>query len=90
MAHTYFVRDQDKELLELLAAGHTSFEIGQIMFLSERTIDGRVEKLKFELDAKSRANMVSIAYEDGYLVLKIKPKHWRDEPATKPLNHENH
>ena len=54
---------RELEVLRLVAAGHTSREIGQMLFLSTRTVDMHVGNSLGKLGSRSRAEAVRRAAE---------------------------
>jgi DNA-binding NarL/FixJ family response regulator len=48
---------RETEIAELIAAGLTNREIGQRLYISERTVDGHVQRIFKKLDVRSRAEV---------------------------------
>jgi two-component system, NarL family, response regulator NreC len=60
--------DRDRELLRLLALGHTNREIGEQLFLSVRAIEVNRAKLLEKLGIDSRPELVRFAISNGVIV----------------------
>jgi two-component system, NarL family, response regulator NreC len=59
--------DRERELLRLLALGHTNREIGELLFLSVRAIEVNRAKLLEKLGFESRPEMVRFAIAHGVI-----------------------
>jgi DNA-binding CsgD family transcriptional regulator len=59
--------DRQVQLLTLAAAGHTSIEIGRMLFLSPATIKNHFVDAYYRLGARDRTQAVLIAYRAGLL-----------------------
>jgi two-component system, NarL family, response regulator NreC len=59
--------DRDRELLRLLALGHTNREIGEQLFLSVRAIEVNRSKLLEKLGIESRPELVRFAIANGII-----------------------
>ena len=59
--------DRDRELLRLLALGHTNREIGEKLYLSVRAIEVNRAKLMEKLDLESRPDLVRFAIANGVI-----------------------
>lgn len=57
--------DRDRELLRLLALGHTNREIGEQLFLSVRAVEVNRAKLLDKLGLESRPELVRFAIANG-------------------------
>jgi two-component system response regulator NreC len=57
--------DRDRELLRLLALGHTNREIGEQLYLSVRAVEVNRAKLLEKLDLESRPELVRFAIANG-------------------------
>lgn len=54
-------------MVALVADGCTNEEIGRHLFLAASTVKKHACKIKRKLGARSRAQMVTIAFQRGYL-----------------------
>jgi two-component system response regulator NreC len=57
--------ERERELLRLLALGHTNREIGERLFLSVRAIEVNRAKLLEKLGIESRPDLVRFAIDNG-------------------------
>ena len=57
--------DRGKEILRLVALGHTSNEIAEQLFLSARTVESHRANMIRKLDVDSRAGLVRYAIDNG-------------------------
>jgi two-component system, NarL family, response regulator NreC len=62
--------DRDRELLRLLALGHTNREIGEKLYLSVRAVEVNRSKLLEKLDLESRPDLVRFAIANGVIDAK--------------------
>lgn len=60
---------REKEVLMLLAYGHTNAEIAQRLFISERTVESHRNHLMTKLELHTRAELVHFAIDHGLLKL---------------------
>jgi two-component system, NarL family, response regulator NreC len=58
---------REREVLRLLALGHTNREIGEQLYLSVRTVETYRANLQRKLDARSRAELVRFALSERLL-----------------------
>ncbi len=58
---------REAAVLRLVAAGRTNRQIGEELFISEKTVSVHVSRVMAKLDAASRTEAVSIAYQRGLL-----------------------
>jgi DNA-binding NarL/FixJ family response regulator len=56
---------REREVTALVADGKSDSEIAQQLFLSPLTVRTHVQRAKTKLDARSRAQLVAIAYRSG-------------------------
>jgi two-component system response regulator NreC len=61
------LEDRDRELLRLLALGHTNREIGEKLFLSVRAVEVNRAKLLEKLELSSRPELVRFAIAHGII-----------------------
>lgn len=59
---------KERELLELICEGCTSYEIAERMFLSVETVNSYRKNLLFKLNAKNTAAMVRMAIEEKLIL----------------------
>jgi len=59
--------DQEKEILRLIAEGKTSKEMGEALFISERTVETHRRNIHNKLEIKNLAGLVRFAVENGLL-----------------------
>jgi two-component system, NarL family, response regulator NreC len=59
--------DRDRELLRLLALGHTNREIGEKLYLSVRAVEVNRAKLLEKLDLETRPELVRFAIANGVI-----------------------
>jgi len=56
-----------RDVVRLVAAGHTNREIGDQLFISEKTVSVHLTRIMAKLGATRRAEAVAIALERGLL-----------------------
>ncbi len=56
---------REKEVLQLIAVGLTSIEIGEKLFISKNTVETHRKNLLIKLNAKNTPTLLKIAYEVG-------------------------
>ena len=61
---------REKQVLDLLAVGHTNREIGSRLFISESTVKFHVHAVLNKLDAANRTEAVAIAAQNGMISLR--------------------
>jgi two-component system, NarL family, response regulator NreC len=59
--------EREREVLRLLALGHTNQEIAETLFLSRRTIETHRASIGHKLGAETRADLVRYALDRGWL-----------------------
>jgi two-component system response regulator NreC len=59
--------DREREVLRLLALGHTNQEIAKMLYLSVRTVETHRAHIMQKLRVSSRAELVRYAIEQGLL-----------------------
>jgi DNA-binding NarL/FixJ family response regulator len=57
--------DREREVLVLVARGHSNAEIAELLFMSPATSKTHVSRLLMKLEARDRAQLVMHAYEAG-------------------------
>jgi two-component system response regulator NreC len=63
--HIPLLSEREREVIVLIAQGHTSAEIADKLFLSSKTIDTYRSRMMTKLKLKSRAELVRFANENG-------------------------
>lgn len=58
---------REKEVLELIAKELTTLEIGERLFISERTVEGHRKSLLSKFDVKNTAGLILKAVKQGFL-----------------------
>jgi two-component system, NarL family, response regulator NreC len=61
--------DRERDVLRLLALGHTNAEIGDRLFLSVRTVETHRSHIQHKLDRTTRADLVRYAIDHGLIDL---------------------
>lgn len=56
---------REREILELLATGHSNREVGEALHISAHTVDSHRRNIMAKLDAKNVIELVKIALRDG-------------------------
>ena len=56
---------REKEVAELVAAGLTNRQIGERLFISWRTVEGHLDRIRHKLGARSRTGVATWAVEHG-------------------------
>ncbi|HEX2587880.1 MAG TPA: response regulator transcription factor, partial [Gaiellales bacterium] len=59
--------EREREVLRLLALGHTNQEIAKVLYISVRTAETHRAHIMQKLRLRSRAELVSYALENGML-----------------------
>lgn len=59
--------DREREVLQLIAEGHTSAEIGERLFISRRTVDKHRQNLMAKLELRNQAEVVRFALARGLI-----------------------
>lgn len=59
--------DREKEVVSLVADGFSNPEIGELLFLSPKTIKTHLARISSKLKARSRAHIVAICLREGLL-----------------------
>jgi DNA-binding CsgD family transcriptional regulator len=59
--------DRERDVLHLLALGHTNQEIGKKLFISVRTVDTHRAHIMRKLQLKTRAELVLFALANGLI-----------------------
>jgi predicted ATPase/DNA-binding CsgD family transcriptional regulator len=56
---------RERDVAKLVAAGMTNRQIGERLFISSRTVDGHVERIRSKLGVRSRTEVATWALEHG-------------------------
>lgn len=64
-----FLTEREKEVLELICKQHSSAEIGEMMNLSARTVDGHRNNLLLKTNSKNMAGLVIFAIQNKIINL---------------------
>lgn len=59
---------REKEILQLIAEGHNSRQIGEKLFISKHTVDGHRRRMLEKTQCKNTADLILWAYRKGMLV----------------------
>jgi DNA-binding CsgD family transcriptional regulator len=59
------VTPRELEVLALIADGHSTREIAQMLWITDETVRTHVRRLLNRLGARTRAHAVAIAYREG-------------------------
>jgi predicted ATPase/DNA-binding CsgD family transcriptional regulator len=73
---------REREILPLLAAGRTDREIGAILFLSHRTVENHVARLRAKLGVRTRAEAIRTARLSGLLPISPSEAQGSRQPGT--------
>lgn len=61
--------DREREILKLLAEGHTTQEIADLLAISSKTVDGHKTNLMSKLDIHNRTDLVKYALRRGIITV---------------------
>ena len=64
-AATHGLSEREREVLRLIAAGHTTREIGEALFISPATAAKHIANIYAKLDVDSRAKAATFAHQHG-------------------------
>jgi DNA-binding NarL/FixJ family response regulator len=64
---TEFLTPREHAVLELVATGLTNRQVGERLYISEKTASVHLSRVMAKLGASSRTEAVSLAYERGLL-----------------------
>ena len=62
---TVDLSERERQVLRLIALGHTNAEIARLLFLSVRTVENHRASLMHKLGVKTRADLVRLANQPG-------------------------
>lgn len=65
--HKVVLTERETEVLKCISQGWTNIEIGKKLYLSENTIATHRKNIQLKLQAKNVAEIISIAYSQGWL-----------------------
>jgi DNA-binding NarL/FixJ family response regulator len=57
--------DREREVLQLIAEGHSSKEIGEMLFLSSKTVDAHRKNIMDKLDLHTIPELTKYAVKNG-------------------------
>jgi len=60
---------REREILDLLARGHTGEHIAELLFLSTETVRTHVRNAMIKLEASTRVNAIAIALREGEIAM---------------------
>jgi DNA-binding CsgD family transcriptional regulator len=58
---------REREILTWIAAGKSVLEIGEILGISDRTVEWHIQRSIEKLDARTHTNAVVIAFREGLI-----------------------
>jgi RNA polymerase sigma factor (sigma-70 family) len=58
---------RERDVLALVASGRTNREVGEELYISEKTVSVHLSRIMAKLGASRRAEAVAIAYDRGLL-----------------------
>ena len=61
--------EREKEVLKLLAEGHTTQEIAEMLVISPKTVEGHKTRLMTKLDLHNRVELVKYALRKGIIII---------------------
>ena len=61
---------REREILKLVAEGHTSGEIARMLFISLKTVQGHRTKIMKKLDLKNRIELIKYAMRKGLVTME--------------------
>lgn len=64
--------EREAEILRLVAGGETAGDIARQLFITEKTVNGHLERIRDKTGYRRRADLTRLAYERG-----IFPRRWR-------------
>ncbi|MER6671495.1 LuxR C-terminal-related transcriptional regulator, partial [Amycolatopsis japonica] len=59
--------DRERDVLERVALGRTNRQVGEELYISEKTVSVHLSRVMAKLGASRRAEAVAIAYDRGLL-----------------------
>ncbi len=65
--HKHDLSDREKEVLQLIALGHTNKEIAEKLYISIKTVETHIARIKDKLDLKRRSELVRYAMRNKYI-----------------------
>ena len=68
-AATNPLTEREQEVLQLVAEGHTSSAIAQILSISVKTVEKHRANIMTKLDAADLATLIRVAIKRGYIFL---------------------
>jgi DNA-binding CsgD family transcriptional regulator len=59
------ITPREREVLELVADGHSTTEIARALWITEDTVRTHIKRMMVRLGARTRAHAVAIAFREG-------------------------
>lgn len=61
------ITKRETDVLQLVALGRSSMQIGKILFISEETVKSHRKNMRRKLDASNGASLIKAAFDHGIL-----------------------
>ena len=71
--HLDVLTEREREVMALVAAGHSNGEIAAELYVSPATAKTHVSRAMSKLGARDRAQLVVLAYESGLVTPRVRP-----------------
>ncbi len=59
--------ERERDVLELIAEGYSTAEIGRALWITEDTVRTHIKRMLARMGARTRAHAVAIAFREGLL-----------------------
>jgi DNA-binding CsgD family transcriptional regulator len=59
------ITEREREVLELVAEGYSTAEIGRVLWITEDTVRTHIKRMLARMGARTRAHAVAIAFREG-------------------------
>jgi DNA-binding NarL/FixJ family response regulator len=66
--------ERETEILRLVASGETAADISRELFISEKTVNGHLERIRDKTGYRRRADLTRLAYERGIISRRWRKK----------------